>query len=52
MASVGPIGVGKTTTIAKVTGVKVLTTSQRVPEDVEAAPPERIVDLFWHGFWR
>jgi flagellar biosynthesis protein FlhF len=29
-----------------------LTTGQRVPEDVEVATPERIVDLFWHGFWR
>ncbi len=46
MASVGPTGVGKTTTIAKVAGVNVLTTRQRVREDGEAAPPERIVDLF------
>jgi flagellar biosynthesis protein FlhF len=29
-----------------------LTTGQRVPEDVEVASPERVVDLFWHGFWR
>jgi flagellar biosynthesis protein FlhF len=29
-----------------------LTTGQRVPEDFELATPERIVDLFWHGFWR
>jgi len=29
-----------------------LTAGQRVPEDVEVATPERIVDLFWHGFWR
>jgi signal recognition particle GTPase len=27
-----------------------LTTGQRVPEDVEVATAERIVDLFWHGF--
>lgn len=32
--------------------VSYLTTGQRVPEDVEVATPERIVDLLWHGFWR
>jgi flagellar biosynthesis protein FlhF len=32
--------------------VSYLTTGQRVPEDVEVATPERMVDLFWHGFWR
>jgi flagellar biosynthesis protein FlhF len=32
--------------------VSYLTTGQRVPEDVEIATPERIVDLVWHGFWR
>jgi flagellar biosynthesis protein FlhF len=29
-----------------------LSTGQRVPEDIEVATPERIIDLLWHGFWR
>jgi flagellar biosynthesis protein FlhF len=32
--------------------ISYLTTGQRVPEDIEAATPERIVDIVLHGFWR
>lgn len=29
-----------------------LTTGQRVPEDIEVATPEKLVDYVLHGFWR
>jgi flagellar biosynthesis protein FlhF len=37
--------------VRSATPLSYLTTGQRVPEDVEVATAERIIDLVWHGFW-
>ena len=48
----GSIGSLFNLTVRTAKPLSYLTTGQRVPEDFELASPERIVDLFWHGFWR